>query len=88
MSLGTLLKRVIAEDDSIIKGKSTALLSFQWKLNVARSLVLSAPTDVTKPEGTEHRMVKSYLLLMDYNKSFNIIRNVLNNTPFHVYLEH
>lgn len=65
MSLGTLLKRVIAEDDSIIKRKSMALLSFKWKLNVERSFMLSAPTDGTKPEGAEHKMVKSYLLLMD-----------------------
>lgn len=65
MSSGTSPKRVTAEADSIIKGNSTALLSFQWKLNVARSPVLSSSADVMKPESTEHKKVKLYLVLMD-----------------------
>lgn len=64
MSSGTPPKGVIAEADSIIKGKSTALLSFQWKLNVARSPAFSSSADVMKPEDTEHKKVKLYLILM------------------------
>lgn len=48
-------KRVTAEADSLTKGKSTALLSFQWKLYIVRSLVLSASTKIMKPEGSDHK---------------------------------
>lgn len=84
MSLDTPTKRVTAEADSIIKGKSTVLLSFQWKLYVVRSLVLSTSTNVMKLEGTDHK--KKGKIICDFNglKS-NIVRKVPNNTAFYFY---
>lgn len=65
MSSGTPPKTVTAKVDPITKEKATALLSFQRKLEVARSPVLSSAADMMKPEDTEHKKVKSYLILMD-----------------------
>lgn len=46
----------------------------------------SASADVGKPESTEHKKVNLYFIVMDWNKSFNITKNVFNNTPASVYL--
>lgn len=46
----------------------------------------SYSADVMKPERIEHKNVKLYLVLMDQNKYFTIIKNSFNNTLIYVYL--
>lgn len=84
MSPGTPPKRVIADVDSIMKWKSTTLSSLQQKSNVARSPVLQLMWGNLRVLST--KKFKLYLILMDWNKSFNIIKNAFNNTPPSVYL--